>query len=308
VGRRQEPGHLRRRLPGARHRRRIRLPCRVPGADLILLCVKPNDAPVVLATLRNAGLRRETLLISILAGVGTDRLESLLGTENPSSAPCPIRPPWSARHDRDLPPGVTPPRPTCSARSRSSRRWAVACPSTRFTSTPSLRSAAAARATTSSSWKPWPMPACAWGCRDSLPSRWWRRQRSAPRAWCSPPAVIRPPCATTSPRRPAAPSAACSCWKTGASARCWRGPWKRPPGSPRISASAPPRFPKAAAAALRRLRDAPCLKSNPLGSPRISSGLRTVGVRTTIARSTWSWSAPRVSGCTPSTGAAISIA
>jgi pyrroline-5-carboxylate reductase len=55
----------------------------VPGADLILLCVKPNDAPVVLATLRNAGLRRETLLISILAGVGTDRLESLLGTENP---------------------------------------------------------------------------------------------------------------------------------------------------------------------------------------------------------------------------------
>ena len=56
---------------------------RVPGADLILLCVKPNDAPVVLATLRNAGLRRETLLISILAGVGTDRLELMLGTENP---------------------------------------------------------------------------------------------------------------------------------------------------------------------------------------------------------------------------------
>jgi pyrroline-5-carboxylate reductase len=56
---------------------------RVPSADLILLCVKPNDAPGVLATLRNAGLRRETLLISILAGVGTDRLESLLGTENP---------------------------------------------------------------------------------------------------------------------------------------------------------------------------------------------------------------------------------
>jgi pyrroline-5-carboxylate reductase len=56
---------------------------RVPTADLILLCVKPADAPVVMATLRNAGLRRETLLISILAGVSTDRLESLLGTENP---------------------------------------------------------------------------------------------------------------------------------------------------------------------------------------------------------------------------------
>src|SRR5579862_8311577 len=56
---------------------------RVPTADLILLCVKPADAPVVLGTLRNAGLRRETLLISILAGVATDRIEALLGTENP---------------------------------------------------------------------------------------------------------------------------------------------------------------------------------------------------------------------------------
>jgi pyrroline-5-carboxylate reductase len=56
---------------------------RVPSSDLILMCVKPNDAPAVLAALRDAGLRRETLLISILAGVATDRLESLLGTENP---------------------------------------------------------------------------------------------------------------------------------------------------------------------------------------------------------------------------------
>jgi pyrroline-5-carboxylate reductase len=56
---------------------------RIPMADLILICVKPGDAPVVLATLRNAGLRRDTLLISILAGVSTDRIEALLGTENP---------------------------------------------------------------------------------------------------------------------------------------------------------------------------------------------------------------------------------
>ena len=56
---------------------------RVPTAGLILICVKPADAPVVLATLRNAGLRRDTLLISILAGVSTDRIESLLGTDNP---------------------------------------------------------------------------------------------------------------------------------------------------------------------------------------------------------------------------------
>ncbi len=56
---------------------------RVSGADLVLLCVKPGDAPSVMAALREAGLRRDTLLISILAGVSTDRLESLLGTENP---------------------------------------------------------------------------------------------------------------------------------------------------------------------------------------------------------------------------------
>src|SRR5437763_10872628 len=65
---------------------------RVPTADLILVCVKPADAPVVLATLRNAGLRRETLLISILAGVSTDMLESLLGTENPVVRAMPTTP------------------------------------------------------------------------------------------------------------------------------------------------------------------------------------------------------------------------
>jgi len=56
---------------------------RVPGADLILICVKPADAQKVMETLRGAGLRKETLLISILAGVGTARLEALLGTDNP---------------------------------------------------------------------------------------------------------------------------------------------------------------------------------------------------------------------------------
>jgi pyrroline-5-carboxylate reductase len=56
---------------------------RIATADLILMCVKPADVPVVLATLRNAGLRRDTLLISILAGVSTDQIEALLGTENP---------------------------------------------------------------------------------------------------------------------------------------------------------------------------------------------------------------------------------
>jgi pyrroline-5-carboxylate reductase len=34
---------------------------RVPTADLILVCVKPADAPAALASLLAAGLRRETL-------------------------------------------------------------------------------------------------------------------------------------------------------------------------------------------------------------------------------------------------------
>jgi len=56
---------------------------RVAGADLILVCVKPADAAAVLAALRNDGLRHDALLISILAGTSTERLESLLETDNP---------------------------------------------------------------------------------------------------------------------------------------------------------------------------------------------------------------------------------
>jgi pyrroline-5-carboxylate reductase len=55
----------------------------VPTADLILVCVKPLDAAAVMTTLVQAGLRPETLIISILAGVSTEKLESLLGTQNP---------------------------------------------------------------------------------------------------------------------------------------------------------------------------------------------------------------------------------
>jgi pyrroline-5-carboxylate reductase len=56
---------------------------RVPTADLILICVKPHDAAPVMTALLKAGLRPETLLISILAGVSTERLEALLGAPNP---------------------------------------------------------------------------------------------------------------------------------------------------------------------------------------------------------------------------------
>ena len=56
---------------------------RVPAADLILVCVKPDDAASVAAALVGAGLQPHTLLISILAGVSTEKLESLLGAPNP---------------------------------------------------------------------------------------------------------------------------------------------------------------------------------------------------------------------------------
>ena len=56
---------------------------RVPTADLILICVKPADAATVMTGLAKSGLRPRTLLISIMAGVSTERLESLLGTRNP---------------------------------------------------------------------------------------------------------------------------------------------------------------------------------------------------------------------------------
>ncbi|MBZ5584663.1 MAG: pyrroline-5-carboxylate reductase [Acidobacteriia bacterium] len=56
---------------------------RVPGADLVLVCVKPKDAASVMTALLEAGLQPHTLLISILAGVSTEKLESLLGTSNP---------------------------------------------------------------------------------------------------------------------------------------------------------------------------------------------------------------------------------
>ncbi|SPF43254.1 Pyrroline-5-carboxylate reductase [Candidatus Sulfopaludibacter sp. SbA4] len=55
----------------------------IPAADVILACVKPLDAAAVMTTLVHAGMRPTTLLISILAGVSTEKLESLLGTQNP---------------------------------------------------------------------------------------------------------------------------------------------------------------------------------------------------------------------------------
>jgi pyrroline-5-carboxylate reductase len=56
---------------------------RVPTADMILVCVKPADAAPVMTGLQEAGLCPDTLLISIMAGVSTEKLETLLGAPNP---------------------------------------------------------------------------------------------------------------------------------------------------------------------------------------------------------------------------------
>jgi pyrroline-5-carboxylate reductase len=56
---------------------------RVRRAGIIVLSVKPTQAGPALATLREAGLRPDTLLVSILAGTSLQQLESLVGTSNP---------------------------------------------------------------------------------------------------------------------------------------------------------------------------------------------------------------------------------
>jgi pyrroline-5-carboxylate reductase len=69
---------------------------RVPTAGLILICVKPRQIAGVLSSLKAAGLKPGTLLISVLAGTTVAQLESLLGTENPwvramPNTPCVVR-------------------------------------------------------------------------------------------------------------------------------------------------------------------------------------------------------------------------
>jgi pyrroline-5-carboxylate reductase len=68
----------------------------VADSGLILICVKPKQAAGVTAVLRQAKLRPETLLISIMAGTTIAQLESALGTVNPwvramPNTPCVVR-------------------------------------------------------------------------------------------------------------------------------------------------------------------------------------------------------------------------
>jgi pyrroline-5-carboxylate reductase len=51
--------------------------------DIILLCVKPNKVTAALQQLKKQGLRPETLVMSIAAGVTVEMLESALGSQNP---------------------------------------------------------------------------------------------------------------------------------------------------------------------------------------------------------------------------------
>ena len=56
---------------------------RLATTDVILICVKPKQAPAVVESLRRGGVRRDTLLVSILAGVTIARFEQLLDLPNP---------------------------------------------------------------------------------------------------------------------------------------------------------------------------------------------------------------------------------
>jgi len=56
---------------------------RLAHTDVILICVKPKQAAAVVDALKRGGVRPDTLLVSILAGVTTERLEQLLDLPNP---------------------------------------------------------------------------------------------------------------------------------------------------------------------------------------------------------------------------------
>ena len=56
---------------------------RLRETDVVLICVKPKQAGDVADALLRGRVRRDTLLVSILAGVTTGRLEQLLDVPNP---------------------------------------------------------------------------------------------------------------------------------------------------------------------------------------------------------------------------------
>lgn len=68
----------------------------LPQTEVLLVCVKPSQAPAVLEVLRESGLPDDALLVSIMAGVTTAQLETMLGRANPwvramPNTPCVVR-------------------------------------------------------------------------------------------------------------------------------------------------------------------------------------------------------------------------
>jgi pyrroline-5-carboxylate reductase len=69
---------------------------RLKNTGMLLVCVKPAHAGKVLAHLRESGLPKDTLMVSIMAGLTSSQLEDLLGTANPwiramPNTPCIVR-------------------------------------------------------------------------------------------------------------------------------------------------------------------------------------------------------------------------
>lgn len=69
---------------------------RIPGAGVIVLAVKPAQAARAITALREAGLQKDTLLISILAGTTLKQLDALTEQASPwvramPNTPCVVR-------------------------------------------------------------------------------------------------------------------------------------------------------------------------------------------------------------------------
>jgi pyrroline-5-carboxylate reductase len=69
---------------------------RLKNTGMLLVCVKPAQAGKVLAHLRESGLPKDTLMVSIMAGLTSAQLEDLLATANPwiramPNTPCIVR-------------------------------------------------------------------------------------------------------------------------------------------------------------------------------------------------------------------------
>ena len=69
---------------------------RLRNTGMLLICVKPAQAAKVLAHLRESGLPKDTLMVSIMAGLTSAQLEDMLGTANPwiramPNTPCIVR-------------------------------------------------------------------------------------------------------------------------------------------------------------------------------------------------------------------------